>query len=638
MKLNQRGLKRLAIYFFYDADGIVDDYVICMLEEMKRYCSQVLVVCNGILTSEGRKKLEAETSLILVRENKGFDVWAYKEAMEYFGWDHLQELDELILMNSTIIGPIYPFDSMFNEMDSRDVDFWGITVHSKLGFDPFGKITYGYLPTHIQSHFIAVRSHMLKSIEFKQYWDKRPLISTYEDAICSHEAIFTRQFEEKGFNWQVYVDTSDLEKYTANPIMFVPLELVKNRRCPIIKRRNFFQDLHNFLSMSVGNASLDLYDYVKDHTSYDVNMIWDNILRTQNMADIKNCLQLNYIVPSWGLKNSTRPAAPRKVAMVMHLYFMDLVGYCFNYASSMPGDCDVYITTDTAEKKEELLKTFKKLNCNKLQVLVIENRGRDVSALLVGCCEFILGYDVVCFVHDKKAGQLDWDIKGDSFSYQCFENLLKNSTFVENVIGLFDENPRLGMLVPPPPGFADYYFTFGNSWGQNYPVTHALIDKLGIKVPISPDKEPIAPLGTMFWFRPAALKQLFERGWKYSDFPKEPNPQDGTLLHAIERSYPFVAQQAGYYSAWVLADTFARLHINDMNFMLGEINKTAFQLYGLNTHYGLLSTMQATLAGNENAKTTDRALKALLILRLKRATPTSVWNFMKKIYHFVRRS
>lgn len=50
------------------------------------------------------------------------------------------------------------------------------------------------------------------------------------------------------------------------------------------------------------------------------------------------------------------------------------------------------------------------------------------------------------------------------------------------------------------------------------------------------------------------MKKLFKKDWKYTDFPKEPNKIDGTLLHVLERVYPFVVQDAGYYPAYVRPD------------------------------------------------------------------------------------
>lgn len=64
------------------------------------------------------------------------------------------------------------------------------------------------------------------------------------------------------------------------------------------------------------------------------------------------------------------------------------------------------------------------------------------------------------------------------------------------------------MLMPPPPNHGDYYITLGLEWGMNFENTKNLAKELGITVPIDEKKEPIAPLGTMFWFRPRAMKLL----------------------------------------------------------------------------------------------------------------------------------
>ena len=188
------GMKRLLIYFFYDREGKVDRYVDKMLEGICGHMDTCLVVCNGLLSPEGRKIFQKYTSQIIVRENKGFDVWAYKTALEYVGWEQLEVYDEIIMMNFTIMGPIYPFQEMFDTMDKKNVDFWGLTLFHESDNDPFGKIKYDFLPLHIQSHFIAVRKNMIKSREFKEYWKSMPMITCYEEAVCWHEAIFTKHF------------------------------------------------------------------------------------------------------------------------------------------------------------------------------------------------------------------------------------------------------------------------------------------------------------------------------------------------------------------------------------------------------------------------------------------------------------
>ena len=85
MILKRDEAKRLLIYFFYDANGIVDDYIPYMLDDLKKNVTDIQVVVNGKINDEGIEKFKRYTDKILIRENKGFDVWAYKEAMESLG-------------------------------------------------------------------------------------------------------------------------------------------------------------------------------------------------------------------------------------------------------------------------------------------------------------------------------------------------------------------------------------------------------------------------------------------------------------------------------------------------------------------------------------------------------------------------
>lgn len=576
MIIDEKNAKRLIAYFIYDKQGIVDDYIIYMLRALKENSSEIAVVVNGKLTPESRTKLTDITPTVIVRENKGLDVWAYKTVLDYYGWDKLVTYDEVIMMNFTIMGPVYPLQEMFESMSARDIDFWGITMYHKYEKgDPFGTIECGYIPDHIQSHFIAVRTPMLKSIEFQSYWNNMQEIKDYRDAVGCHEAMFTKRFSEKGFKWDVYADMGD--GYNNHPILCATREMLEEKRCPIFKRRSFMQDYSNILHDTVGQEAIEAYEFIDKHTDYDVNLIWDNILRLENQADIKKNMQLNYILDTKHGVDISDVLKKKKIALVLHFYFEDLADYCLHYAQSMPKEADIYVTVGSEKKKKIIEETFSVLE-NKVTVIMIENRGRDVSALLVGTKDFIMDYDYVCFMHDKKVTQLSPQTIGAGFSYKCFENLLPTKEFVQNVINTLEENPRAGLLTPPPPNHGDYYITLGLEWGMNYEVTMKLAKKLGLTVPIDEKKEPIAPLGTMFWFRPKAMKLLFDQDWEYKDFPPEPNEIDGTLLHAVERIYSYVVQQEGYYPAWIFSDKGAQIEVTNLNYMVRGLNQAIFHM------------------------------------------------------------
>ena len=256
------------------------------------------------------------------------------------------------MFNHTIMGPVNSFEDMFQEMDEQDLDFWGITKHYKVDFDPFGGCEYGYIPEHIQSHFIAIRKELLVSEEFRNYWNNFPKINSYLEAISKHEAIFTKKFSDMGYKWNTYVQTDDIAFMNRYPLMYMPIELVRNRKCPIFKRRMFFTDQADILANTVGNTASDFLKFLKESDKFDVNMIWDNILRTCNQADILRCLNLRYVLSGkdCDLEKAQKILAIRKVALVMHIYFEDLIEDMCRYASYMPSEADIYVTTDSLKK------------------------------------------------------------------------------------------------------------------------------------------------------------------------------------------------------------------------------------------------------------------------------------------------
>ncbi len=252
MKIDSKSKNRLVIYFFYDKDGIIDEYIPVMLEGLKDLYTDLLFISNGEIASEGKLIIEKYTDTIIERENKGFDVWAYKEALEYYGWSKLGLYDEIVLMNYTIFGPLYSFKEMFETMSQRDIDFWGITKHHKVDFDCFQTCKYKYIPEHIQSNFLVIRKSLVKSKEYQDFWNEMKMINSYGESVGLYEAIFTKDFSEKGFKADVYINTDDLEGYTRYPLMMMSYELIKNRKCPVMKIKSFSQNYYDILGEGLG--------------------------------------------------------------------------------------------------------------------------------------------------------------------------------------------------------------------------------------------------------------------------------------------------------------------------------------------------------------------------------------------------
>jgi rhamnosyltransferase len=592
MSVMPTAARRLGIYSFYDPQGIVDRYVVHFLRALMPHLDELAIVVNGLVLVEEKAKLLALTPQVLVRENSGFDIWGYKTGLDHYGWARLEAFDEVIVCNNTVFGPVYPFERTFTAMDGRDLDFWGLTRHYRHEKDPTDSSPLGYTSEHIQSYFMAFRQSFVQAPAFQAYWDQLPPLASYHEAIGKHETFFTHYFSGLGFRWDTSVDSSSLAALNPNPILYYHQRMIKDHGCPVIKRRSFFQDYDDILFHTTGQPAFELYAYIRDHTGYDIDLIWENLLRTCHHADLADNLHLNYILPS-GLADPARTDAilrMRRIALVMHLYFPDLLTEMADYARSMPATADIYISTNTIEKKAAIEAAFATVECGRLEVRVLENRGRDVSSLLVGMRDVIPHYDYVCFVHDKKSGQVKPGSIGESFAYKCLHNMLHNQTYVENILATFENEPRLGLLVPPEPNHSYYFFSLGDEWSWNYDNSRILAERLGLTAPMAENKRVVAPLGSYFWFRSAALAAHFANEMDYADFPEEPLPEDGSISHALERIYPFVAQQAGFYPAVVMADELARLEHTNLRHYVSQYNQSAFE-YSIRGPFTLMNAV-----------------------------------------------
>lgn len=537
-----QGSRRSAIYFFYDPQGHVDGYVVHVLNTLRPFLDHLLVVCNGPLDEIEREKLEACCDILLLRENAGFDVWAYKEALEFLGREALTCCDELLLLNHTFFAPLFPWSELFGQMAARSCDFWGISAHREIT----GVLGRAILPFHIQSHFMAIRRHMLGSEAFWRYWQAMPRINSYEESIHVHEALFTECFTKQGFKSAVYLDPATFA--SDNPI-FLEIEHTLAQRCPILKRRPFFHD-----PLYLEKEAIDLGTVLRclaAQSSYDQQLIWENVIRTTPLRTLYTNTQLLSILDERQQPDGTA-GTPQCIAVVMHVYYMDILEELMTHALHIPGPFDLIITTDSPDKKATIEAALADFSRGRLEVRCVDNTGRDVGALLLGCRDVVLqgGYELICRLHTKRSIQ-DGPGRGMLFRRHLLENLLGSPAHVQRLLQLFAQEPWLGMAIPVAVHIG--YPTLGHAWFTNRDRVAGLARKLGITVPLD-DHTPLAAYGSMYWFRPAALRRLFEHPWQAGDFD-ESHYGDGDMPHAIERLLTYCAQQDGYMTRCVMTTT-----------------------------------------------------------------------------------
>ncbi|MCI8659507.1 MAG: hypothetical protein HFG54_04580 [Lachnospiraceae bacterium] len=271
-------MKRIGIFAFFDGCGIVDDYKLYLLDSLNYILSEIIIIINGFIQEESLARLYDYTNHIYIRENMGFDAGAYKDILmgniTCIEWDLW---DEIILLNDTFYGPLYPWEEIFLTMDKEILDFWGFSRFSS------GKLWDGSTITqHIQAYFIAVRKSMFSTLQWKKFWEGFEYPSSYMEAIKKFEISFTDYFSKEGFCYSTWMDKNDGESYikeNLNPYMEFAYDLVKYCRFPIVKYRA--------CSVVRYSSTKALLNYIENNTDYDKRLILKHVERMDKEMRLK---------------------------------------------------------------------------------------------------------------------------------------------------------------------------------------------------------------------------------------------------------------------------------------------------------------------------------------------------------------
>ena len=259
------------------------------------------------------------------------------------------------------------------------------------------------------------------------------------------------------------------------------------------------------------------------------------------------------------------------IAAIVHIYYKDQVPVVLNYCKNFPENTDFYMTTTTDEVREAIDKEMQELPY-RYEITVRKNVGVAMSSLWITYSDVIVEghYDYICYFHDKKSPYSHFSIQGQQFAERLYENLVGSKELIQNIIGTFEQNPRMGIAGVPMVYHGEYFMTVLRGLHQSYPQVKQLAKELNLSVTIPENQVPPSAYGDMFWFRPDALKKAISHGFTYDDFDVD-YKSDGTILHAIERTYGYMAQDSGYYYADVISDDDARTDLSNYRYMINRV-------------------------------------------------------------------
>lgn len=566
-------MNRLLLCSLYTPTGIIGSSDLYLIESYKKISTKILIIVNGGLSQKGREQLEARSIEFIERENYGLDFGAWKAGIDHLGIGFLKKYDELIITNCTCFGPIFSLEEMMRSMHDREIDFWGINRHPEQpNVFLISNDKSSFVRQHLQSYFIVFKNKILSSLHFEQYWSSIKLYNTYNEEIAYHEVRLTEYFENFGYTSDSYMPYDKYKTTGENPSLLTAYRQISEDRCPLVKKKVFTLLYDHWINCGQGLQASEVLKFIHQQNPVLHKFILEELFKLLPTSDIQNNLQLTFTL-SADKTNYNICDDKEDVALCFFCFYDDLIEYNLNYIKNFNIETRIIILS----AKETLLRSYKsslnECGYKRVEIVHVEPRGRDVSALIVGALPKIISEKYVCVLHDKKTSQAG-ELMGMEYCRHNFENTVASREYIYNVIQVFDQNPNIGLLYP-----IHFPYIIGNEMGvDNLGQTKELFEKLELSIPF--DKHPTAPFGTMFWMRGNALSHLLQFNFQFEDFPKEPIKNDGTMLHAFERLYSSIAQQNKYLSGWILSDKYASRYLNHMYYYVRSVNSTLFNIYG----------------------------------------------------------
>ena len=221
------------------------------------------------------------------------------------------------------------------------------------------------------------------------------------------------------------------------------------------------------------------------------------------------------------------------VAVIVHLYYGDLLDIVASYLDNLSGKADLYFSVRDG-CFPEIENNIKQRYPNAV-VVSYPNHGRDVVPFLHVFSHIVdFGYKAICKIHTKKSKHRE---DGDQWRDDVFTKLLGNKTAITACLSKIKSGS--GIVAP-----SGHLLDGSNYWGSNAIRVTELAIKMGC--PQEWIDNFFFPAGTMFWFKPEALKPLMALNLKPDDFEVESGQVDGTTAHAVERLLGLSAMRAGF--------------------------------------------------------------------------------------------
>ncbi len=265
--------RRLGIFCFYNEKGTIERCEEYLLKELDTVVTSLYIVVNGKVNDDTLEMLKSYGEKVFIRDNTGYDGGAYADfIVNELGKTSLKKWDEVVLCNGSFFGPFVSFKNIFDKMEKKPADFWGIRY--------VDREVYSYL----ESYFLVFRKKIMEEDALYEYLYTNLLFlekgSYLEICSCFERGLFAFLID-RGYKYSAFAQTNDYDIFSGADINVIKYSV------PILKKKSLNVDKYGKEQLVV------LLDYLEKNSSYDISIIKEyvDLENEENGADeVEKCI------------------------------------------------------------------------------------------------------------------------------------------------------------------------------------------------------------------------------------------------------------------------------------------------------------------------------------------------------------
>lgn len=231
-RLSRRQFGRVAIFAAFSRDGTIPETTLYYLKGLRDVVDNIIFVADNPILPGEVDKLAGLVAFCQCERHGEYDFGSYRRGWSYLTCNRrLRNVDEVVFCNDSCYGPVVRFGEMFEVMEEKDKDIWGVCDNTEIQW-------------HIQSYFWVFKRRVLESKAFIDFMRSVAREECIGDIVRKYEVPFTKRMKDAGFSCASFISSCDLlseedRRVCENPVHW-PIAQLKSG-CPIVKVKAFRQ-------------------------------------------------------------------------------------------------------------------------------------------------------------------------------------------------------------------------------------------------------------------------------------------------------------------------------------------------------------------------------------------------------------